>query len=191
MSSMAKYDILLGVTGGIAAYKTAALCSQLVQAQAGVTVAMTGHAQQFVGKLTFGTLTGREVYTDLFLSPEVYDAKHIDLNRQADLMVVAPATANIIAKLAHGICDDLLSTLLNSSDCPLLLAPAMNHRMWEHAATQRNIDQVRRDGCHIIGPESGQLACGDVGPGRMSEPEDIFNRITELLNGVQPKAHSC
>ena len=189
MGNLADYEILLGITGGIAAYKSAVLCSQLVQRQASVTVAMTEHAQQFVGKLTFSTLSGREVYTDLFETPEVYDAKHIDLTRRVDLIVVAPATANFVAKLAHGICDDLLSTLLCSADGNVLLAPAMNVRMWNHSATVRNIEQVRRDGCQIIGPESGSLACGDVGEGRMAEPEDIVTRIEEIVASDKPKKH--
>lgn len=187
MANLADYEIVLGITGGIAAYKSAALCSQLVQQQAKVTVAMTTHAQQFVGKLTFSTLSGREVYTDLFETPEVYDARHIDLTRRADLIVIAPATANIIGKLANGICDDLLSTLLCSTDSEILVAPAMNHRMWNHRATQRNIKQIRDDGCQIIGPDSGQLACGDVGEGRMAEPENILKRITEVLTAKKPK----
>jgi phosphopantothenoylcysteine synthetase/decarboxylase len=187
MDELADYEILLGITGGIAAYKSAGLCSQLVQRQASVTVAMTAHAQQFVGKLTFSTLSGREVYTDLFETPEVYDAKHIDLTRQADLIVVAPATANFIAKLANGICDDLLTTLICSTDSQVLLAPAMNCRMWSHPATVRNIEQLRRDGCQIIGPESGSLACGDVGEGRMAEPEDILDRIIKIVSSQKPK----
>ena len=187
MDELADYEILLGITGGIAAYKSAGLCSQLVQRQASVTVAMTAHAQQFVGKLTFSTLSGREVYADLFETPEVYDAKHIDLTRQADLIVVAPATANFIAKLANGICDDLLTTLICSTDSQVLLAPAMNCRMWSHPATVRNIEQLRRDGCQIIGPESGSLACGDVGEGRMAEPEDILDRIIKIVSSQKPK----
>jgi len=187
MKTLTDYEVLLGVTGGIAAYKTAGLCSQLVQRGASVTVVMTEHAQQFVGKLTFSTLSGREVYTDLFETPEVYDAKHIDLTRHADLMVVAPATANFIAKLANGICDDLLSTLLCSFDGHVLLAPAMNCRMWNHPATVRNVEQLRNDGVELIGPNSGSLACGDVGPGRMSEPDEILARIEKKLTSQKPK----
>ncbi len=188
MDSLKNYEILLGVTGGIAAYKTADLASRLVQAGAGVTVAMTAHAEKFVGKLTFSTLTGREVYTDLFDSPEIYDARHIDITRRADLFVIAPATANFLAKAANGICDDLLSTLYCSRAGTVLLAPAMNQRMWAAPATGRNIETLRADGCRIIGPETGNLACRETGPGRMAEPADIFNKITELLKPHKPKS---
>lgn len=174
-------EILLGVSGGIAAYKAAGLCSQLVQAGAGVTVAMTEHAQHFVGALTFGALSGREVFTDLFAAEDGHDTQHISLTEKADLVVVAPATANIMAKMAAGICDDLLSTLLISASSEVLLAPAMNRHMWENPATARNVATLREQGCHFVGPESGRLACGDEGVGRMSEPEDILARIGELL----------
>ena len=187
MDRLERFNILLGVTGGIAAYKSAALCSLLVGEGASVTVAMTAHAQRFVGTLTFSTLSGREVLTDLFEDPNVYDTQHIGVTRQADLMVVAPATANVIAKMAAGICDDLLSTLLCSADSDILLAPAMNPRMWDRPATLRNIETLRTDRCHLIGPESGPLACRDVGQGRMSEPEDILEKIIELLADKKPK----
>ena len=175
------YEVLLGVSGGIAAYKAAMLCSQLVQRGAGVTVAMTEHARHFVGPLTFGTLSGREVFTDLFGAEKVYDAQHISLTEKADLVVVAPATANILAKMAAGICDDMLSTLLVSASSEVLLAPAMNRHMWENPATQRNVKTLGEQGCQFVGPESGRLACGDEGVGRMSEPEDILERICEIL----------
>lgn len=178
---LGEFEVLLGVSGGIAAYKTAALCSQLVQRRAGVTVAMTEHAQHFVGSLTFSTLSGREVFTDLFASAKVHDARHINLTEKADLIVVAPATANIIAKMAHGICDDLLSTLLASASGDVLLAPAMNRHMWDNPATENNVQTLRDRGCHFIGPVAGRLACGDEGIGRMSEPGDILERICELL----------
>jgi len=182
-----QYEILLGVSGGIAAFKTAQLCSALVKAQAGVSVAMTEHAQRFVGPLTFSTLTGRPVYTDLFQQESVYDAEHIRLTARADLIVVAPATANLIAKTASGICDDLLSTLLCSAESPILFAPAMNQRMWENPATTKNIQTLQDWGVHIIGPESGRLACGEEGIGRMSESEVIFQRILDILKKIPPK----
>ncbi|MBN2212504.1 MAG: phosphopantothenoylcysteine decarboxylase [Sedimentisphaerales bacterium] len=181
------FEIVLGVTGGIAAYKSAWLCSQLVQAGVGVTVAMTDNACRFVTELTFATLSGRRVYRSLWSDPAAYEANHISLTSRADLIVIAPATANIIAKAAAGICDDLLSTLPAAAQSPILLAPAMNQRMWASPAAQRNIAQLREDGYHIVGPAEGRLACGDVGPGRMAEPEDIFRTIGELLTGQTPK----
>ncbi len=184
------FEIILGVTGGIAAYKSAHLCSQLVQQGAGVTVIMTQSALKFVGELTFSTLTGRKVITQWLDTPDIYNAQHITLTDAADLFVIAPATANIIAKCATGISDDALSTFACSLGSDILLAPAMNSRMYDNPATQRNITTLKKDGYHIIGPDSGQLACGDVGPGRMSEPEIIFNRISELLSGKTPKRHS-
>jgi len=176
-----KYEILLGITGGIAAYKSAMLCSQLVQHGAKVSVVMTEHAQRFITPLTFSTLSGQKVYTDLWTDPQAYEVQHISLTTQADLIVVAPATLNIIGKMAAGICDDLLSTVLASAESDILLAPAMNHRMWNNPITQRNIETLRKSGCHFIGPETGRLACGEEAIGRMSEPQDIFARIVELL----------
>ena len=186
-NSLAGYELLLGVTGGIAAYKAAALCSMLTKAHARVTVAMTEHARQFVGPLTFSTLSGRMVYGDLFASEDVYDTQHIGLTDRADLIVVAPATANIIGKMAGGICDDLLSTLLCAAESDILLAPAMNHRMWRHPAVARNVETLRQWGCHFVGPDSGRLACGDSDIGRMAEPEDIFACIAEIITAKPPK----
>ena len=182
-----KFEILLGITGGIAAYKAAVLCSQLVQQGAGVTVVMTTNAMRFVRPLTFGTLSGRKVHTDLFAVEDAYHTQHITLNQGADLIVVAPATANIMAKMAGGICDDLLSTLLCSAESDILLAPAMNQSMWNNQATQRNLKTLKEWGCHFTGPESGQLACGQKGIGRMSEPEEILKRIIEILAVKKPK----
>ena len=181
------YEILLGVCGGIAAYKAADLCSRLIRQQAGVSVAMTEAAQQFIRPLTFSTLSGRRVYTDLFDAEQVYEAEHIALTHRADMIVVAPATANSLAKLATGICDNLLSTLLCSAESDILLAPAMNQRLWEHPATQDNVKKLQQWGCHFVGPGTGRLACGDEGVGRMAEPEDILERIINLLSGKQPK----
>jgi phosphopantothenoylcysteine decarboxylase/phosphopantothenate--cysteine ligase len=180
-------EILVGVTGGIAAYKTAALVSALVQAGAGASVIMTEHATRFVGPLTFQTLTGRPVHTDLFESPDVYKAEHIALAERAELVVVAPATANCLAKLAHGIADDLLSTVLLAVEAPLLAAPAMNARMWAHPAVKANVELLRSRGVRFIGPEEGRLACGTVGPGRMAEPQEILRQIVDIL-GSRAKA---
>jgi phosphopantothenoylcysteine decarboxylase/phosphopantothenate--cysteine ligase len=174
-------EILVGVTGGIAAYKTAALVSRLVQAGAGVSVVMTEAATRFVGPLTFQTLTGRPVCIDQFAAPEVYHTDHIALADRAEIVVVAPATANIIGKLAHGIADDLLSTLLLAVDVPVLMAPAMNVHMWNHPAVQANAAALRSRCVHFVGPEEGRLACGTSGKGRMAEPDDIFAQILAML----------
>jgi phosphopantothenoylcysteine decarboxylase/phosphopantothenate--cysteine ligase len=187
--NLSQYEILLGVSGGIAAYKAAQLCSLLCKHKAGVTVIMTDNAQKFIQPLTFSTLSRREVYGDIFAAAKIHDIHHISLTERADLLVVAPATANIIAKAAAGICDDLLSTLLCSADSEILLAPAMNQRMWNHPATQRNCEILRQFGYHFVGPESGRLACGDEGVGRMSEPEDIFAAIVDILSHKKPKAN--
>ena len=184
------YQILLGVSGGIAAYKAAALCSKLTQLNVAVSTVITAHAQRFVAPLTFAALSGCEVFSDLFAAEDQHDPQHISLTERADLIVVAPATANIIAKLAAGICDDLLSTLLCSAASPILLAPAMNQRMWDNPVTQRNVETLKKLDRLFIGPESGRLACGDQGIGRMSEPEQIIQRIRELLAGRKPKAAS-
>lgn len=176
-----KREILLGVSGGIAAYKSADLASKLVQGGAFVTVVMTEAAEQFIGPTTFEALTGRPVYRHLFSPQEHFQGEHIGLARRAELMVVAPASANYLAKVALGLADDLLSTLALTITCPLLLAPAMNTEMWNKPAVQRNVRQLKEDGVEIVPPESGWLSCGQVGAGRMSEPLTILNRIQELL----------
>lgn len=180
---LAGREILVGVSGGIAAYKTAALVSRLVQAGAGVSVVMTEHATRFVGPLTFQTLSGRPVYKDLWTSAEVWSAEHIALAERADLAVVAPATANIIGKLVCGLADDLLSTVLLAVEVPLVLAPAMNARMWAHPAVRANVRTLAERGVRLVGPAEGRLACGTVGPGRMVEPEDILAAIVNLMGG--------
>jgi phosphopantothenoylcysteine decarboxylase/phosphopantothenate--cysteine ligase len=174
-------EILLGVTGGIAAYKSAQLCSSLVQAGAGVTVVMTRAARKFIGPTTFQALTGRPVYTDMFRPQEHFLGEHIGLARRAHLYVIAPASAGMLAKLAHGIADDLVSTLALSVTCPILVAPAMNNEMWAKPAVQRNIRQLRDDGVTLIGPDEGWLSCQSVGPGRMSEPAAILEAIRAKL----------
>jgi len=175
-------EILLGVTGGIAAYKAADLCSKLVQADAAVTVVLTESAQQFIGKTTFEALTNRPVYTDMFRPQEHHRGEHIGLARRADLCVVAPASANFLAKAAHGFADDLLSTLLLSMTCPLLLAPAMNTQMWSKPVVQRNLQQLKNDGVLYIEPESGWLSCREEGAGRMAAPETILMAIRKHLS---------
>lgn len=174
---MKNREILIGVTGGIAAYKTATLVSRLMQAGAGVSVVMTRSAVQLVAPRTFEALSGRPTQVDMFAPDRIHP--HIELAQQADVFCIAPATANIIAKAATGIADDLLSTILLSFDGPILMAPAMNTVMWEKPSVQRNIRHIREDGILLIGPESGYLSCGQVGAGRMSEPDVIFKAIQD------------
>jgi phosphopantothenoylcysteine decarboxylase len=171
-------ELVIGVTAGIAAYKTAALVSRLVQAGAGVSVVMTEAATRLVGPKTFEALSGRTVRTDIW-APGAHP--HIELATAAELLCVAPATANLLAKAALGLADDLLSTLLLSFDGPVLLAPAMHTHMWQKPAVQRNVEQLRADGFRLIGPEEGYLSCGAVGMGRMASPEEIFQAIAEML----------
>jgi len=174
-------EIIVGVAGGIAAYKTATLVSRLVQGGAGVTVVMTAAAEKFVGVETFAALTQRQVFTSLWHTASYHDPQHIRLTESAALFVIAPATANTIGKIANGLADDLLSTMVMSAACPVLLAPAMNERMWNNAMVQRNIAALQSAGYHIVGPEAGWQACRTVGPGRMSEAEAILERIVTLL----------
>ncbi len=171
-------QLLIGVTGGIAAYKTAALVSRLVQAGAGVSVIMTRCATRLVGPKTFEALTGRPVRTRTF-GPGAHP--HIEIARQAELYCIAPATANVLAKAACGLADDLVSTVLLSFQGPILLAPAMNAQMWEKPPVQRNVRQLREDGLVLIDPEAGYLSCREVGAGRMASPERIFEVIAENL----------
>ena len=173
-------EIVVGVSGGIAAYKTAALVSQLVQSGAGVTVVLSGSAREFVGPATFAALTGRRVLEKIFDEAFPLGA-HIELARRGHLLCVAPATANFMAKAATGMADDLLSTLLLSFTGPVLLAPAMNNEMWEKPSVQRNVRQLGEDGLHFVGPQEGWLSCRTRGIGRMAEPADIFKAIDGLL----------
>ena len=174
-------ELILGITGGVAAYKAADLASKLVQAGAGVSVVMTRAAEKFIGPTTFEAMTGRPVHRDMFEVREFYQGEHIGLARRAELMVVAPATANYLAKIAHGFADDLLSTLALTMTGPVLLAPAMNAEMWSKPAVQRNIARLREDGFHFVEPGSGWLSCGQVGPGRMAEPSEILAKVAELF----------
>jgi len=185
-----KYEILICVTGGISAYKTASVVSALVQKQAAVTVAMTACATKLVGPATFRALTGRAVCTDLWSQEVSADIKHLSLTDRADLVVVAPATANILAKMANGIADDLVSTTLLSAAGPVLLAPAMNVRMWSNPATQHNVALLKERGHILVGPESGWQACGKVGTGRMAEPEAVVQSIEKLLLQRKPKTET-
>ena len=169
--------VVLGVTGGIAAFKAAELARLFVKAGITVDVAMTDAATRFVTPMTFQALTGRSVATDLWTSSAANAMDHIEMSRGADLIVVAPASADFLAKLAHGNADDLLSTMCLARECPLLVAPAMNVQMWLNAATQRNVAQLRTDGVAILGPDAGDQACGEVGDGRMLEAQSIFDAV--------------
>lgn len=184
---LAGYECLLCVCGGIAAYKAAALASNLVQAGCGVTAALTQAARRFVGVATFQGLTGRPVYSSLWRGGPDDSISHLRLSETADLIVVAPATANIIGKLAGGLADDLVSSLLLGADCPVLMAPAMNARMWAHAAVQRNVRILADMGVTRVGPSSGWQACRAVGPGRMSEPDEIMAAARGLLLRQAPR----
>lgn len=169
--------ILLGVTGGIAAYKSAYLTSLLVKAGADVQVIMTEHAREFITPMTFEGLTNQRCHTDTFDRNHEYSTEHISLADRADAVIIAPATANVIAKLAHGIADDMLTTTVLACTCPKIVAPAMNTRMYENPVTQDNLDILRKYGMEVIEPASGRLACGDVGKGKMPEPDVLFQYV--------------
>jgi phosphopantothenoylcysteine decarboxylase/phosphopantothenate--cysteine ligase len=168
------------VSGGIAAYKTCEVVSRLAQRGAGVTVAMTQSAQRFVGPTTFEALSGRRVLTDLW-SGGGDDVQHISITERADLIVIAPATANIIGKIACGIADDIVTTLVISAASPVLLAPAMNPRMWANAAVERNLATLKERGFASVGPGEGWLACRSEGVGRMADPDEILEDAATLL----------
>lgn len=169
--------VILGVTGGIAAYKSAALASLLVKAGADVQVIMTEHAQEFIAPITFEALTGHRCLTDTFDRNHEYSTEHVELGKRADAVIVAPATANVIAKLAHGIADDMLTTTILACRCPKIIAPAMNTRMYENPVTQDNMELLRKYGMEVVEAASGRLACGDVGAGKMPEPEALFQYV--------------
>ncbi len=173
--------VLLGVTGGIAAYKAAALTSALVKQHAAVEVVMTQNATQFVTPLTFEQLTGRRTMVDTFDRNFSHQVEHISLAERTDLVIIAPATANVCAKLAHGLADDMLTTTVLACRCPKLIAPAMNTNMYENPVTQDNLEILRRYGWDVIEPASGRLACGAVGKGKMPEPEDLLQHILKYL----------
>jgi len=181
---LADREIIVGVCGGIAAYKVAEVVSKLVQAGAGVTVCMTAEAQQFVTPLTFEALSGRKVRTGIFDLVESSDPQHISLTERADLMVIAPATNNIIAKIAHGMTDDLVSLMVCAAACPVPFAPAMNNRMWANPIAQENVAKLKGLGYRFVGPEDGWLACRNVGPGRMSEPGRIVEEVVGMVAGA-------
>lgn len=177
-------EILIGVSAGVSAYKTASLVSRLAQDGHGVSVVMTPTAEKFVGRATFSALSGRRVVADSFDMQDHPLGPHIELARQADLVCVAPVTADLLAKLAQGHADDLLTTMLLAFEGPLLLAPAMNREMWAKPAVQRNLKTVSEDGAHVIQPGTGWQSCREVGTGRMAEAEEIHSAIDSILKAA-------
>ena len=186
-------EIVLGVTGGIAAYKSADLVSRLRRLGANISVIMTRNATEFVAPLTFQTLSANQVVVDTFHAPEYWNVEHVALAQKAEVFVVAPATANILAKMAHGLADDMLSTTMLATRAPILVAPAMNTGMWNAPATQENVRILQSRGVLLVGPDSGRLACGDTGAGRMSEPAEIVEAICRILcpDENDPASESC
>lgn len=174
---IANKKLVLGITGGVAAYKAAELVRLLVKANVDVQVVMTEAACQFITPVTMQALSGKPVFIDMWDSSMNNGMPHIELSREADAILIAPTSADFIAKLVHGRADDLLSTLCLARNCPLLVAPAMNKQMWENPATQRNITQLSADGITILGPDSGEQACGEIGLGRMLEAEDLLDGL--------------
>jgi phosphopantothenoylcysteine decarboxylase/phosphopantothenate--cysteine ligase len=174
-------SIVVGVTGSIAAYKAAEVVSQLAQRGARVTPILTRGAQRFITALTLQTLSGRRALTQTFDEERVEDPTHIGLARQTELLLIAPATANVLGKMAAGIADDLLTSFVLAVRCPVLVAPAMNTQMWTHAAVQANVAELQGRGVKFIEPEEGRLACGDVGAGRLVEPARIVEAVESLF----------
>src|SRR5215212_2651030 len=181
LSESSKPNVALGVCGGIAAYKAVEVLRGLQKAGCVVRVAMTKRACEFVQPLTFRALSGSHVVVDDYSPDNPDPIAHITFSQTADLLIVAPATANIIAKFANGVADDFLTSTYLACSSPVLIAPAMNTTMWEHPATQRNLQQLRADGVHIMEPDAGEMACGTIGPGRLSEPEQIVAAALDIL----------
>nr|WP_291842586.1 flavoprotein [Maricaulis sp.] len=180
---MADKSILLIIGGGIAAYKALELVRTLKKRGIASRCILTRAGSEFVTPLSVSALSGDKVYGELFNLTDEAEMGHIELSRSADLVVVAPATADLMAKAATGLANDLASTTLLATDKPVLMAPAMNVRMWEHPATRRNLATLRGDGVHFVGPDEGEMACGEFGPGRLAEPEAIADAVVSLLNG--------
>jgi phosphopantothenoylcysteine decarboxylase/phosphopantothenate--cysteine ligase len=173
--------VLLIVGGGIAAYKSLELVRLLKKAGHQVTPVLTNGGEHFVTAMSLGTLAESQVHTSLWELKDEVEIGHIKLSRAADLILVCPATADLLAKMAAGIADDLATTLLLATDKPVVVAPAMNVRMWQHAATKRNVARLKADGVRIIDPAEGEMACGEYGPGRLPEPEHIMDQLADLL----------
>ena len=173
--------VLLIVGGGIAAYKSLELVRLLKKAGHQVTAVLTKGGEHFVTAMSLGTLAESQVHTSLWELKDEVEIGHIQLSRSADFILVCPATADLIAKMAAGIADDLATTLLLATDKPVVVAPAMNVRMWQHAATRRNVEQISADGVQVIEPAEGEMACGEFGPGRLPEPQAIMDQLSDLL----------
>lgn len=180
---MEKKKIIIGITASIAAYKTCELIRKFVNNNYNVVAIMTKNSQELITPLTIETLTGNKVYTDTFVT-ENRDMGHISVRENASLLLVAPATANIIAKFANGIADDLLSTTFLSVACPTLIAPAMNPQMWEHSATQQNINTLKGWGINMVEPETGKVVCGDLGKGKLATIEEIYNESIQIIKKI-------
>jgi len=181
MNAISGRKLVLGVTGGVAAYKSAELVRLFGKSGVDVHVVLSEGGARFVTAVTFQALSGNPVWSDLWDARMPNNMAHIDLSRDADVILIAPASADLIAKLAHGLADDLLTTMCLARDCPLIVAPAMNRQMWEHPATQRNVALLRSDGVRILGPGDGDQACGEVGMGRMLEPESLLEQIADFF----------
>jgi phosphopantothenoylcysteine decarboxylase / phosphopantothenate---cysteine ligase len=181
-------EIVLGVTGSIAAYKACEIASRLVELEAKVTAALTRSATELVGAATFEGITGRRAITRMFEPLQSSEIEHIAVATRADVFIIAPATANFLAKMAHGLADDWLSTTLLVTRAPVLVAPAMNSNMYAHPATQANVNLLRERGCHVVGPDAGRLACGTVGPGRLIDPMAVVEAMVPLMGSPQTLA---
>jgi len=180
--------VVLGVTGGIAAFRSADIVRLLVKMDLEVQCVLTEHAAEFIAPLTLETLSGNAIESEMFRQADSYQIRHIRMAEEADVLAIAPATANFLAKAAHGIADDLLTTTVLVASCPVVAAPAMNNHMWENPATQENIRILKDRGWIFVGPAYGKLACGDIGPGKLSEPEEIVKAIGEALHPVRDLA---
>lgn len=186
-ADLAGYELVVGVGGGIAAYKVCQVVSRLVQRGCGVTITMTEAGQKFVTPLTFQTLTQRQVFTTMWAVEGYYEPQHLSLSEVADLFLVAPATADLIGKFAAGIADDLVTTLMIGRDCPALLAPAMNTRMWENPIVQRNLASLKDSGFAFVEPGEGWLACRSIGRGRMAEAQTLIDAVATMLKQHPPR----
>ena len=189
MNSLKNKTIALGVSGSIAAYKAAELARLLVYQKASVFVAFSANASRFVTSLTFQALTGNPVYEDVFQSTDSAGMDHIRAAEQADIFIIAPASANTISKLAHGLANDAPSTLFLAYDGPILVAPAMNDKMWRNPVVQENLERLRSRGIQVLEPVEGELACGTVGPGRLPEPTDLIQAVRHILDRKNDLAH--
>jgi len=185
--SIAGKKVTVGLTGGIACYKVPHLIRSLIKSRAEVQVIMTEAATKFITPLTLETVSERPVAVEMFPPDRFVGARHIDLARWGDLIVIAPATANFLGKVAAGICDDLLTTVVCGATCPVMIAPAMNPHMWANPITRRNVSTLKELGYLLVGPEEGEMACHDAGMGRMSEPDQLFEAVQKLLGAKKKR----